>query len=42
LGDDGDAAATVANAVKGGDDEEEEDVDAADALTSAVAPAVIE
>jgi enhancing lycopene biosynthesis protein 2 len=34
----GDAAATVAHAVKGGDGEVEEDVDAAAALPQAVAP----
>jgi hypothetical protein len=37
-GGDGDAAATVAHAVKGGDDEEEEGVGAAAALPNAVAP----
>jgi hypothetical protein len=37
-GGDGDAAATMAHAVKGGDGEEEEDVDAAAALPHAVAP----
>jgi|AntAceMinimDraft_5_1070358.scaffolds.fasta_scaffold295724_1 hypothetical protein len=35
---DGDAASTVANAVKEGDGEEEEDVNAAAALPQAVAP----
>jgi|AntAceMinimDraft_5_1070358.scaffolds.fasta_scaffold158790_1 hypothetical protein len=35
---DGDAAATVAHAVKGGDGEDKEDVDAAAALPHAVAP----
>ena len=35
---DGDAAATVAHAVKGGDGEEEEDVSAAAALPHAVVP----
>ena len=37
-GGDGDAAATVTHAVKGGNGEEEEDVDAAAALPHAVAP----
>jgi len=37
-GGDGNAAATVAHAVKGGDGEEEEDADAAAALSDAVAP----
>jgi hypothetical protein len=37
MGDDGNAAATVAYAVKGGDGEEEADLDAAAALPHAVA-----
>jgi hypothetical protein len=37
-GSDGDEADTVAHAVKGGDGEEEDDVDAAVALPQAVAP----
>jgi hypothetical protein len=37
-GGDGDAAATVAHAVKGGDGEEKEDIDPAAELSHAVAP----
>jgi hypothetical protein len=40
MGGDGDAAATVANAVKGGDGEEEDDADAAAALPHVAEPVV--